>query len=503
MTDRQVPQRKTEDLEVREARTSTLAIAGAKWVAAGSLSQKTLNMLLVVFLARLLSPEDFGLIAVISLMLMLAGRLKQVGFHGALVQRKEDLEEAANAYFLLNGGLSVLIFALVLALSPAASWFFNDDRVAPIMNVMAIRFLLEAGGTVQRSLTIRALDFRRQTLILVAESVITASSAIVLAARGFGVWALVFGMLIGTACATAIWWATTPWRPSRAWSWSVARQMLRFGIGLWSASNLSYVIESASRVLVGRFLGVLPLGFYEFTNRIVHGPTTGLIETSNRVALPAFCKEQDDLGRLGAWYVKMTGYVCLFTAPFAVVLLLLGDVLVPVIFGSQWTSTIPLVRALAPFVFMTPLVFAWPVYVATGRPDVLNRFTAIRFFITVPLLFLAARESILAVCVVESLTASLLAPLNLYLVARLIPIRCADILRALGQPLIGGGGFALVVLGLRAFTEGRLSGDPALFLAISLVVGFTAYLAAMRTMQPRLFADLYRLVAVAVGRDQS
>ena len=193
MSDIQVPQRIRKDLQ---AKTSTLAITGAKWVAIGSLSQKSIQMLLVVFLARLLSPEDFGLIAVASLMLIFAGRVKQLGLHGALVQRKEDLEEAANAYFFLNIGLAVLTFALVLAVSPLAAWFFNDNRVALIVNVMALRVLAEAAGAVQRSLTVRALDFRRQTFVLLAETIVTAGVAVFLAVRGLGVWALVYGMVV-------------------------------------------------------------------------------------------------------------------------------------------------------------------------------------------------------------------------------------------------------------------------------------------------------------------
>jgi len=307
-------------------------------------------------------------------------------------------------------------------------------------------------------------------------------------------------MVVGGVFAAVLWWVTTPWRPTRAWSWTVARQMLWFGIGLWSASNLSYLIESASRIFVGRFLGVLPLGYYEFTNRVVHGPTSSLIETSNRVALPAFCREQEDLGQLGGWYLKMTGYVCLLTAPVAAALLLLGDLIIPVIFGPQWVSTIPLVRALAPFVFMTPLVFAWPVYVSTGRADVLTRFTALRFLITVPLLLVAAQESLLAVCVVESLAACILAPVNLYLVTRLISIRPSDLLRTLGQPLIGSGIFAVVVLALRVLGRGWFSAPGALSLAIYLMPGLLAYLVTVFCMQPHLFSDLRQLIVVALGR---
>jgi len=500
MSDIQVPQRKQKDLQ---AKTSTLAITGAKWVAIGSLSQKSIQMLLVVFLARLLSPEDFGLIAVASLMLILAGRVKQLGLHGALVQRKEDLEEAANAYFFLNIGLAVLTFGLVLAVSPLAAWFFNDNRVALIINVMALRVLAEAAGAVQRSLTVRALDFRRQTFVLLAETIVTAGVAVFLAVRGLGVWALVYGMVVGGVFAAVLWWVTTPWHPTRAWSWTVARQMLWFGIGLWSASNLSYLIESASRIFVGRFLGVLPLGYYEFTNRVVHGPTSSLIETSNRVALPAFCREQENLGQLGEWYLKMTGFVCLLTAPVAAALLLLGDLIIPVIFGPQWVSTIPLVRALAPFVFMTPLVFAWPVYVSTGRADVLTRFTALRFLITVPLLLVAAQESLLAVCVVESLTACILAPVNLYLVTRQISIRSSDLLRTLGQPLIGSGVFAVVVLALRVLGRSWFSAPTALSLAVYLLPGLLAYFVAVSLMQPQLFSELRQLIIIALGRHRA
>ncbi|KPK57711.1 MAG: hypothetical protein AMS21_11155, partial [Gemmatimonas sp. SG8_38_2] len=136
------------------AETSTLAITGVKWVAIGSVSHRAMRMLLVVILARLLTPDDFGLIAVASLVLALAARLKQLGFHGALIQRQENLEEAANAYFFFNTGLVAFTYAVILALSPVAVWFFNDERVGLVINVMAIRLLAEAAGAVQRSLAV-------------------------------------------------------------------------------------------------------------------------------------------------------------------------------------------------------------------------------------------------------------------------------------------------------------------------------------------------------------
>jgi PST family polysaccharide transporter len=481
------------------AETSRLAITGAKWVAIGTVSQKALRMLLVVVLARLLTPDDFGLIAVASLVLALAGRVKQLGFHGALIQRQEDLEEASNAYFFLNIGLVTLTFVVILAMSPLAVWFFNDDRVALVINVMAIRLLAEAAGAVQRSLTVRDLAFRRQTFIQLAETCVTAGVAVSLALMGFGVWAMVWGMVLGAAFAALLWWASTPWHPTRAWSWPVARQMLRFGVDLWSVSNLSYLLESAGRFFVGRFLGVVPLGYFEFSNRVIHGPTGSLVETSNRVALPAFCREQEDLDRIGQWYVKMTGYVCLVTAPIAVTLLFLSDQLIPVVFGPQWLTTIPLLRALAPFVYMSPLVFAWPVYVATSNARLLMRFTAVRFVIAVPLLLMAAQVSLLAVCLVESFAVCLLAPVNLYLVTRIISVRVSVLLRTMGQPLVAAGVLGLTVIALRSLF-GNLFPEPTpLSLTVYLLPGLLIYLVAIVLMQPRLFADLRRVVAVALG----
>lgn len=480
-------------------KTSTLALTGAKWVAIGSLSQKLLRMLLIVFLARLLSPDDFGLIAAASLVLALAGRMKQLGFHGALIQRRTDLEEAANAYFYLNTGLVVLTFAAIVAASPLSAWFFHDDRVALVINIIAIRLLAEAAGAVQRSLTVRNLNFKRLTFIQLAESAVFTGVAVSLAATGFGVWAMVWGMVLGAVVAAALWWATTRWRPTRAWSWPVARQMLRFGADLWSISNLSYLIESASRFFIGRFLGVVPLGYFEFTNRVVHGPTGALVETGNRVALPAFCREQEDLEQLGQWYLKMTGYICLITAPLAATLVLLGDVAIPVVFGPQWLSTIPLVRTLAPFVFMSPLVYAWPVFVSTGRSKVLMAFTVLRFLITVPLLFVAARKSLVAVCIVESLTISLLAPVNLYLVTQTISVRAIDLLKTLGQPLLGAGAFALVVVATRTLFGDSFPEPSVLSLTVFFLPGALAYLGAISLMCPGLVLDLVGMLTVSLG----
>lgn len=483
--------------------TSTLALRGAKWVALGMGAQKVVQFLVIICLARLLTPDDFGLLAIASLVLALVLRIRQLGLHSALVRCRENIEQAATASLLLNMGLSAVMYVAVVSASSLIAQFFSDPRAGAVIRIMSLQILLGGMVAVPRALTVRALAFRRQAFITLVESVVTGVVSVALALRGFGVWALVYGMLTGSACSVLLWWVCNPWRPTAKLDWAVARELVRFGVGLWSASNLSYLIEITGKVAVGKFLGVVPLGLYEFADRVIRLPVRNVIEAGSRIALPAFCRERQDVSRIRRWYIAKLGYLCLLTAPGAGALIVLADQLVPVVFGPRWLPTVPLVRVLAPTIFLSPLMHTWYVYVSSGRADLLMRFTIVRFAITVPVLLFAARISVFAVCAAEAAMIALFTPINLWIVKRLIGFSSRDLWRALLRPMPAT--LAAVAAALIARMVGQqFSVAPGVgSLALCVLSALLVYAAVVFMCSPHLFNEVRGLLAVALGRRDS
>ena len=189
-------------------------------------------------------------------MLSFANRVKGLGLHTALVQQRGDITEAANACFFINGALTAVTYVLILVMSPLASRFFDDPRAGAVLAVMSLRLFPQALSAVPTTLAVRELDFRLRTLILLADGLVSAAVSVGLALLGWGPWSLVAGSLGGSFIDAVLWWVLTPWRPSRRLNREKTRQIVHFGIRLWSSGNLAYLIDSCSRLFVGGFLGL-------------------------------------------------------------------------------------------------------------------------------------------------------------------------------------------------------------------------------------------------------
>lgn len=481
--------------------TSTLAVRGASWAAFGVGAQRLAQTAALLVLARILVPDDFGLAALAMLFLSFAHRTKSLGLQTALLQFRSEVPAAADAAFLINGVITLAVVLLIVVASPLVSSWFGDPRAGAVLAVMALRLIPQAAAAVPSALAVKALRFRKVALISLAESAIGAVIAVVMALQGYGVWSLVAGSVAGATVAGALWWCPPEWRPRFRLDREASRRLVHHGVRIWSSANLAFLIDSANRLFMGWFLGVAVLGLYDVASRLVHAPLQSLLGIYDRVALPAFCREQHDREVLRSWLVRLTEYFLLITALAAGILFFFADVLVPVLIGSRWSPVVEPARALAPFVLVAPLLSMSAVYIARGKTELLLRFTVARALVTVPALFVAAHISLLAVCVVESAAAALFVPLNLVLVGRILRLGPKQLVRAVSVPGAGLGVFALAALALRASGFGRLLG-PAAAAVLFPLGACLAFGAAVLVLRPRILPECRQVLAVALGQQR-
>ena len=478
--------------------TKTMAIRGATWATAGIGFQRVVQTLSVLFLARLLVPEDFGLVAIAVLILNLANRIKTLGLHTSLIQYQGDVKPAADACFLINGALTMVTIGFFLAVSPLISKVF-DPRAGLLLAVMSLRLIPQALAAVPSALAVKVLNFRKQALIQAAEGLVSATVAVILALNGWGPWALVIGFLAGSVAGALLWWIRPGWTPSWRLDREAGEHLIHSGIRIWSAANLALVIDGANRLFVGAFLGVAQLGFYEIIGRVVHAPIQTLLGIHDRVAISAFCREQDDREQVGRWFLRLSGMLMILTALVAGPLLVFPDVLITTLFGPGWEPAIRPAQALAIFALLAPLISTAPVYIAARRTGLLLRFTTIRTIITVGALFFAAHVSLVAVCSVESIAAAIFAPINVGLVARMTNLRVRAIASTLSVPLIGLGAFTATAVGMRQLFTSTFA-SPGVISLFGLLVPSTAALGlAVFALRPHLISEIRAIVSETVG----
>ncbi|MEE4271597.1 MAG: oligosaccharide flippase family protein [Thermoanaerobaculales bacterium] len=468
------------------------------WATLGVGLQRVVQTLAILVLARLLVPEDFGLVAIAVLVLSFASRTTTLGLHTALVQFEGDRQTAADACFIIDVCLTAITLSAVIAASPLATRFF-DPRAGSLLALMSLRLIPQALAAVPSALAVKDLNFRKLALIQAAEGLVNAVVAVALAAAGWGPWSLVVGFLTGSVFGTALWWIRPLWIPRWRLNRKVASHLLHEGIRIWSAGNLSYFIDSANRLFIGGMLGLARLGHYEIIGRVVHTPIQTILGIHDRVAVAAFCREHDNRQRVGRWFLRLSGMMLILSSLIAGPLFCFPDILIPTLFGDGWEEAVNPARNLALFTLLAPLIMTSPVYIALKRTSLLLGLTAIRTVTTIGLLFAAAQISLAAVCAVESLSALVFAPINIILVARMAKLPARALLSTMSVPAVGLGAFAAVAFAVRPWVTGALPTPGFTALFGILIPSVAALSLAIFAIRPHLIGEIRSIIAETVG----
>jgi PST family polysaccharide transporter len=291
-----------------------------------------------MIMARLLSPEEFGIAAASSFFIVLATRLTQFGFNAALVRIAKLRPDHMSTVFVVNLVLGVLTYLTVVSIAPAVGSFMRNEEAGRLLAVAALVFLITPFGTVPAALMTRHMQFRQITATDWSDTLVGAVVSVVLAMRGFSYWSLVAGSLSGTVVRIAVRQYLSHWWPSFRFSRAALRELLSFGLGLQAKRILEYASANLDNLVVGRVLGMTALGFYDkaFTtmNRLVNRLTFG--EAYFRI----FSIIHEEPLRFRRAYSKLVLTVSLIGLPAFSAAIVAARPLFLLLYGDKWLPAV-------------------------------------------------------------------------------------------------------------------------------------------------------------------
>jgi len=334
-------------------------------VAQGVMFLLTLGATMV--LARLLTPSDFGLVAMVLAVTAFAQQFRDLGLSQATIQRETITDAQISTLFWINAALGLALTLLTAAAAPLLARYYGDSRMIPITLTLSGTFLLSGLGVQHQALLRRRMRFGVLTAIDILSLAAGLIVAVLLAWRGAGWWALVWRQLIATAAATAgVWWACR-WRPLAPRRGAGIRPMLAFGGNVTGYSVANYFARNLDRALLGRQVGSSALGLYSKAYQLILLPINMLTSPVTAVALPALSRLQHDPPRYRTYYQKGIAPLVTIGMPAVVFLFVTAADTIPLFLGRQWMGAVPLFRLLAPTAFVGTIHMAtsW-VYVSLG-----------------------------------------------------------------------------------------------------------------------------------------
>jgi PST family polysaccharide transporter len=324
------------------------ALGGMLWTFSGTGVQALVQLLVVMALGRLLTPADFGVMGAAVVVIALSQIVSQVGVGPAIVQRRELDRTHVRVAFTISGILGLVLGGAVWLAAPALAAFYRIPAVEPVLRGVAILFPIDGLNTVGESLLTRQLRFRLFVALDVGSYVLGyACVGVLLAWRGFGVWALVVANLSQVTLRTIAMYVATrhPVRPSL--NRQAARDLLGFGLGHSLAQVGTVLSQQGDNLVVGRWLGPAALGVYGRAYSLMVMPATVFGRIVNRVLFPVMAQVQDQRARLAAAYERALAIVALVSLPVSAFLWVVAPEFIPVLLGPKWTGVV------LPFRFFT------------------------------------------------------------------------------------------------------------------------------------------------------
>jgi PST family polysaccharide transporter len=319
-------------------------ISGLLWTGLGKVGNAGLSLLILLVLARLLSPREFGTVSAALVVIGFSTIFSRLGLGPAVVQRQHLERRHLQAAFTGSLLLGLLLGAGIWWAAPAAAAFFHDPEVEPVLKALAWTFPLRGVSTVAESLMFRELRFRwMANLELATFALGYGMVAILLALAGFGVWALVAAVMVQTTARSAVLLYVR--RPPLAWwpEWDALKEILHFGTGFTLAKVANYLALQGDNLVTGHWLGPAALGLYGRAYHLMSVPASLVGNVLDDVLFPTMARFQEDVDRLGRAFRRGAAVIALVALPVSIVIFLLAPEVIQVALGPNWSG------AVAPF----------------------------------------------------------------------------------------------------------------------------------------------------------
>lgn len=475
--------------------TSTLkkrTVINIIWAGFGSIGSQAIHYVVLLVLAWILSPEEFGLIGIAMIFILFTQSITELGFGAAIIQHPDIGEPGLSTAFWANLGLGILLALMTYYAAVPITTFIGDVNAAPLLEALSVIFPIAAISVVPKALLEKNLSFRILTTRDFASEVAYGVVGIVMALLGYGVWSLVGAAIANRVFNTIAIFRIVSWRPKFSFNYDSFRNLLDFGGYAMVASVLNKAVANIDYFVVGRWLGTEALGYYTLAFQLSVVPERRLILVIQRVIFPTFSIVQDNIKKLTAGFIESLRYLYMILSPLTLFGIVLAPWFIRTLYGDKWQASILPMQILFIAGFFYGFEVVEMVYYAKGKPHLRIWIIGIRIVLFV---FFAAMfgvsNGIVGIALSLTLSVAIAALVSIYIVVRFTLSNWKSILQpiwiAIRSALVAG--FPVIVL-LIMFRE-EIAGIPSWLIMISAgLVLVTLYLLTVLIFYPQLYGQL-------------
>ncbi len=475
------------------------AVRGVVWSAIQNWGSQAGTLIIFFILARLLTPEAFGLVALANVFLAFMRLFLEQGFGQAIIQRQDLEPEHLNTAFWINLTIGSVVALIGFSVSGLVANAFDQPALTPILQCFSVLFVISALGQVQQSILERKFEYKTIAARWLVATFAGGAAGITMAFLGYGVWSLVAQQIVYEVLGTLTLWLCSDWRPGLSVSVRHFRDLFGVGMHIMGFNYLSFFNTKANDFLVGYFFSPAALGYYSVAYRVLNVMTQLLVKTSRDVALPTFSRLQDDPERFRRAFYTATQLTSAIAMPTFLGMAVLSPELVRVLFGEQWLPSVPLMQVLALMGILRSITFfKGSVFIAMGKPAWWFWLSALNAVLNLTGFAIAYRWGIFAVASAAVIRSYLVFPIGQWAISKLIKEGLGKYLRVFISPLMSALIMAAAILAVKQVLIGVLS--PLALVAVCTAFGAVVYLSLIRLVAPQLFDQVIDIARIVMSK---
>lgn len=476
------------------------AISGFQWSFAGNLLNQGSNFLIGILLARLLSPKEFGLIGMLTFFVAVSQVFVDSGFGEALIRKKDEKEKDYSTVFYFNMAVGFIFYLILFFCAGFVGRFFNEPKLVSLLRVLSVVLIINSLGMVQLAILKKQLNFKLQAKISFISAACSGIVAIEMACAGWGVWSLVWKVILYYSLSSLLLWVWNSWRPRLLFSPASFKDLFNFGSKLLVAGLLEKIYTNIYPMVIGKYFSAESLGYYTYAYNFSNFPAQNISGVIQQVSYPLFASIQDDLERFKRGYVKVLKNTMFISFILMAGIAASAEPLVLVLLGEKWLPTVPYLRLLCFVGMIYPLhSLNLNVLKIKGRSDLFLRIDVIKRVLVIPVIAVGVIWGIKSMILGMIIFSGVVYFLNSYWTGRLINYPAVEQLRDMAPLFISS-----IVMGLVLFGVGYFSRFSSfVILGMQVLISIACAISIAKIARLDIYDESRRIISLKIKDIQS
>lgn len=477
-------------------------VKSVAWSGFSNISIIILNFLIIAILARLLTPSDFGIMGILMVVIGFMSVVVDLGLSSAIIQDQNITHEQLSTIFFLNIILGFILFSIMFFSSNVIAIFFKNDELSIYLKVISVSFIIISFSQIFRAILMKYMNFKLLGSVEVVGNIFYGVSSILLAWNGFGLWSLIIGFIIRQIIEMVLLWIFTKFKPKLFFSLVGIKKLLKFGAYVFGERTTNYFGSNLDYIIIGKFLGAIPLGYYTLAYKLVIFPTINLSPIFSRVFFPAFSTIKDDNNKIKIGYLKEINYTGFIIFPIILGLFVLAPEFVLTVYGAKWDSTISVLQILCLVGLLKSIGnFVGNIFYSKGRSDISFKYNFFYILALAIAILIGMKWGINGVAysiLILSIPSFVICQ---YLAIRLIELNFRDYFKNLRVVTISSVSMAIIIFIFKIFLRSVWpSAYNSVVLVFSILLGIVSYVFMILLQDKKIFSEIKNLILLIIKK---